>query len=65
MMLGEPLDAREAPLREGGHSAGQIRDLAWSRPSEAFSDGRARRAARRVRCRSMFSAHAHEQDVTK
>jgi len=46
----------KTPLREGGHSAGQVRDLAWTRPSEAFSDGRARRAARKVRCRSMFSA---------
>jgi hypothetical protein len=65
MLLGEPLDARKTPLRERGHSAGQVRDLAWTRPCEAFSDGRARRAARKVRCRSMFSASAHELKVTK
>ena len=37
MLLGEPLDARENASPGHGHSAGQVRDLAWTRPSEAFS----------------------------
>ena len=37
MLLGEPLDGAGKRLSGRGHSAGQVRDLAWTRPSEAFS----------------------------
>ena len=46
MRLCEPLDgAGKTPFREHVHSAGQVRDLAWTRPCRAFS--RLSRATRR------------------
>ena len=53
-----PEDSLEHLQDPGGQFSIQcaVGDLASTRPSKAFSDCRASRAARKVRCRSMFSA---------
>ena len=66
MLLGEPLDGAGKRL-SGNVGTAPARSVTWPGlgPPRRFPDCRASRAARKVRCRSMFSANAHEQRVTK
>ena len=66
MLLGEPLDGAGKRL-SGNVGTAPARSVTWPGlgPPRRFPDCRVRRAARKVRCRSMFSAYAHEQKVTK